>query len=155
MQVNGHVYIHDNPNLAHVDVMLDSLQFLGGYFQLEFANGTIDCPEGSGVFAGDEDLMLKSNDGTDNISHGNWCTFNCRYPREVQENWDEISAGLTLDDDVLNLEGFEGRKPNFDTDFKENWDRYVNLPRWGQSKRMWATSENDVWDPTLGPLCLS
>ena len=32
---------------------------------------------------------------------GNWCTFNCRYPRLLQGNFDAVSNGFAPPDDVL------------------------------------------------------
>merc|ERR1711968_370552 len=80
--------------------MLDKLEVLGGYFQLEFSNGTIDCPDGSGVKAGERDLQAWVQDNVstrvEDSPFGNWCTFNCKHPRVLMGNYDNVSSGVDL-----------------------------------------------------------
>ena len=88
--VGERVEIYGNPDLEHIDAMLDSLKAVGHYLKIDFANGTIDCPRGTGLGLGDVPLVydttvqdISSLGSPSEQTFGNWCTFNCRYPRLV------------------------------------------------------------------------
>ena len=81
--VGRKVNIHNNDNLMHADAFLDSLHEVGDYFQLDYSNGTIDCPSGSGPRL-DVNLTIANGDGN-STSFGSWCAISCRFPRDLIE----------------------------------------------------------------------
>jgi len=83
--VGDRLQIYANPALSDVDGLLAALRAVGSYVKIDFANGTIDCPAGTGVPVGGRPLILGDAPTQAPVAtdHGNWCTFNCRYPRQV------------------------------------------------------------------------
>uniref|UniRef100_A0A7S2WSX0 Receptor L-domain domain-containing protein n=1 Tax=Mucochytrium quahogii TaxID=96639 RepID=A0A7S2WSX0_9STRA len=88
-KVTGRLQILENKLLEDVDGMLDSLEVVLGYLQIHFYNGTIDCPKGTGILAGERPLIFDTWKNTtephvEATEYGNWCTLNCRYPMLVR-----------------------------------------------------------------------
>ncbi len=82
--VGGRIEVYNNPRLADAVGLLDALHTVGALLRVDFANGTVDCPRGTGVKLGHMPLIYDTTAPLDSYSattaFGNWCTFNCRYP---------------------------------------------------------------------------
>jgi len=94
--VGEEVRVFSNPKLFWVEDFLDSLHGIGSYFQLAFLNGTIDCPKGSFVEAGDHAIIFDTMNPnptvqTSTTTYGNFCTINCAsafsIPRNTKRMW--------------------------------------------------------------------
>jgi len=83
-RVGGRLIVYQNELLEIVDGMIGSLVSVGEYVQIDFKNGTIECPRGSGVLLGEIPLIYDTTDITvpanETTLFGNWCTLNCLYP---------------------------------------------------------------------------
>jgi hypothetical protein len=87
--VGKRVEVYANPRLDRIDGMLAALQSIGSFATIDFINGTIDCPSGTGLLV--DELPLIHDTTVDPLFEksattqpfGNWCTFNCKYPRLV------------------------------------------------------------------------
>lgn len=84
--VGGKLQAYRNPSLADVAGLLDALEEVGGALRVDFADGAVRCPQGSGVRAGERPLVYDTTSAEDltaeaDTSHGNWCTLECAHPR--------------------------------------------------------------------------
>ncbi|GBG32709.1 Hypothetical Protein FCC1311_089342 [Hondaea fermentalgiana] len=89
--VGARIRIYENQMLASVQGMLEALAHVGAYVRISFTNGTVDCPEGTGLAVGELPLIYDTTAEDPSVTeaaqmtstYGNWCVFNCNYPSIV------------------------------------------------------------------------